>query len=99
MMSNIYHEMTSDLGGTLHRIVVKEDYLAKSLSSIPASILATLSMDSTFSPPLSRFECSDIEASEREFASGEARIYDSARDLINALHESRARARDQRGQV
>lgn len=45
--------------------------------------------DSSFSPPLSESELIDIEASEREFASGGGRTYNNADDFINDLELSR----------
>jgi hypothetical protein len=44
------------------------------------------------SPLLSASEKMEIEESEREFAGQTTQVYDSASDLIDALHAERAKA-------
>jgi bifunctional DNA-binding transcriptional regulator/antitoxin component of YhaV-PrlF toxin-antitoxin module len=45
------------------------------------------------SPPLSTSEKSEIEESEKEFATQTTQVYDNAPDLLNALHAERERAK------
>jgi len=90
-MPDIWPTQTTDLNGSLRRIVYEESYLADREDSIPLPTSVIPSMDSTISPPLSHFEIADIEASEREFSTEEVRIYNNAEDLIRELRAARSR--------
>jgi hypothetical protein len=65
-------------------------YVNRVETSVPTLFLVDFSLDSSTksfeSSPLTEIELADIEASEQEFARGEARVFDTVEDLLNYLH-------------
>jgi hypothetical protein len=95
-MSYSWFDQTADMDGIPSRIVMKENYGIDRGSVSPKSLIFPV-MDSAVSPPLSEIELADILAAEQEFSSGQGTIYESAQDLINALHASRERYKREAG--
>lgn len=93
-MSSMFPPQTPDLNGKPNRILIRDWYSGPETSIPPATHIPP--MDSAVSPPLSGFELRDIEASEREFSSGEVTVYENAEDLIEDLRAARRRFQRER---
>jgi hypothetical protein len=99
MPSDVFPPQTSDLNGVPFHIHIP-DYIEPRMTTLrPERLELTPPQTSSESPELSEYEIADIQASEKEFASGHNRIYESAQDLIASLHTARERhKRSARGQ-
>ena len=87
---------TSNLNGKPKRLIgIGERYGVHSESSTLVLEKIVTYSESVVSQPLSKIEIVDIEASEREFLSRQAEIYDNAEDLITALHAERRRFQEE----
>jgi len=82
----------ASLNGIPYRIQTPRHFLPASIES-SAQIRGLLfsTIDSPVSPPLSDIELEDIEASEREFLTMRARVFENAEEFINELHAERLR--------
>jgi hypothetical protein len=90
-MSQSWTNQAVDIDGTPSRIMIRECYGREFVSAIPEVLVLPALIDSTFSPPLSVSELADIQVAEIEFSSGQTATYESAQDLITALHAVRER--------
>jgi len=90
-MSELWADQTSNIDGTLSRIIMSECYAPNLESAIQELRIFPVIMDSSLSPPLSEFEMEDIHVAEAEFTLGNTETYENAQDLITALHASRER--------
>lgn len=90
-MSESWTSQAGDIDGMPQRIMIRECYGKEFVSAIPEALVLPALMDSTFSPPLSPSELADIQVAEIEFSSGQTATYESAQDLITALHAARER--------
>jgi len=87
---------TSNLNGKPKRLIgIGERYDFRSETSTLILGKIDIYSESVVSQPLSEIEITDIEASEREFLSGQAEVYDNAEDLIAALHAERRRFQEE----
>jgi hypothetical protein len=95
--TDIFPPQSSDLNGVPFHIHMP-DYIEPRMTTLPSAVLDLAPpMTSSESPELSVSEITDIQASEQEFASGQAETYDNPQDLISALHASRERHRRSAG--
>lgn len=94
-MSFMDLDQSPGLDGALSRISLTEQYALNLEAAISRFPSIAPFMDSAFSPPLSEIELTDIDASEAELSSDSVRIYENADDMIRALHEMRARFREE----
>jgi len=91
MAMDIFPFQSADINGTPFHICVPEnDYIKARMSSVPPESLHLYPMTSTDSPVLSASELAEIEESEIEFSNKNSKVYDNAKDLINALHLKRS---------
>ena len=86
---------TANVNGKPKRIGIREHYGFEEYSSTFNLEEIVTHSDSVVSQPLSEIEIADIEASEREFLSGQTEIYENAEDLISALHAERRRFQEE----
>lgn len=90
-MSYSWSDQSADMDGVMSRIIIRENYGLEEGSVTPRPPIFPVMMDSAVSPPLSEIELADILIAEQEFSSEQSETYETAQDLINALHASRER--------
>jgi len=84
---------TSDMNGIPCKFIVrKEKYLHNfdTIGSVKSEMFSSyLYFDNSESPPLSESEIIDIHLAEEEFSTGQSKVFDDAKALIESLHAER----------